>query len=45
MIIFKVIVTSYLFPNGNFSLDRLKKISESVGKDRLVVDIRFDFLN
>ncbi|KAF9009068.1 Phosphoribosylformimino-5-aminoimidazole carboxamide ribotide isomerase [Cyathus striatus] len=35
----KVIVTSYLFPGGQFSLDRLKLISSIVGKDRLVVDV------
>ncbi|KAF9462647.1 Phosphoribosylformimino-5-aminoimidazole carboxamide ribotide isomerase [Collybia nuda] len=35
----KVIVTSYLFPNAQFSLERLKKISSKVGKDRLVVDL------
>jgi len=36
----KVIVTSYLFPQGKFSLDRLKAVSGVVGKDRLVVDVR-----
>ncbi|KAG6900969.1 hypothetical protein C0993_004407 [Termitomyces sp. T159_Od127] len=36
----KVIVTSYLFPNAKFSLERLKKVSSVVGKDRLVVDVR-----
>ncbi|OSD04316.1 Phosphoribosylformimino-5-aminoimidazole carboxamide ribotide isomerase [Trametes coccinea BRFM310] len=35
----KVIVTSYLFPDGKFSLDRLKAVSNAVGKDRLVVDV------
>jgi len=35
----KVIVTSYLFPNGQFSLDHLKTICDMVGKDRLVVDV------
>ncbi|KAF9568903.1 Phosphoribosylformimino-5-aminoimidazole carboxamide ribotide isomerase [Agrocybe pediades] len=35
----KVIVTSYLFPHGKFALDRLKTISEIVGKDKLVVDV------
>ncbi|KAI0638253.1 Phosphoribosylformimino-5-aminoimidazole carboxamide ribotide isomerase [Trametes polyzona] len=35
----KVIVTSYLFPEGRFSLDRLKAVSAAVGKDRLVVDV------
>ena len=36
----KVIVTSYLFPNAKFSLDRLKDLSRKVGKERLVVDVR-----
>lgn len=36
----QVIVTSYLFPDGKFSLERLQKISSVVGKDRLVVDVR-----
>ncbi|KAL0579678.1 Enzyme that catalyzes the fourth step in the histidine pathway [Marasmius crinis-equi] len=35
----KVIVTSYLFPSGRFSLERLKAVSSAVGKDRLVVDV------
>ncbi|EPX71533.1 1-(5-phosphoribosyl)-5-[(5-phosphoribosylamino) methylideneamino]imidazole-4-carboxamide isomerase [Schizosaccharomyces octosporus yFS286] len=35
----KVIVTSWLFPNGQFDLERLKTISDLVGKDRLVVDV------
>ncbi|KIK68167.1 hypothetical protein GYMLUDRAFT_155190 [Collybiopsis luxurians FD-317 M1] len=35
----KVIVTSFLFPNCKFSLERLKTISTAVGKDRLVVDV------
>ncbi|PFH52722.1 hypothetical protein AMATHDRAFT_73857 [Amanita thiersii Skay4041] len=35
----KVIVTSYLFPNGEFSLERLIKISSIVGKDKLVIDV------
>ena len=33
-------MTSYLFPDAKFSLERLKKISAAVGKDRLVVDVR-----
>ena len=36
----KVIVTSYLFPDAKFSLGRLQKISSVIGKDRLVVDVR-----
>ncbi|WVO21879.1 phosphoribosylformimino-5-aminoimidazole carboxamide ribotide isomerase [Cryptococcus decagattii] len=35
----KVIVTSYLFPNGKFDEDRLKRLADQVGKDKLVVDI------
>ncbi|KZP33027.1 Phosphoribosylformimino-5-aminoimidazole carboxamide ribotide isomerase [Athelia psychrophila] len=35
----KVIVTSYLFPNAAFSLERLKSLASIVGKDRLVVDV------
>ncbi|PPQ98539.1 hypothetical protein CVT24_004030 [Panaeolus cyanescens] len=35
----KVIVTSFLFPNANFSLERLQALSNIVGKDRLVVDV------
>jgi hypothetical protein len=36
----QVIVTSYLFPEQKFSLQRLQTISSLVGKERLVVDIR-----
>ncbi|EJD48392.1 1--5-imidazole-4-carboxamide isomerase [Auricularia subglabra TFB-10046 SS5] len=35
----KVIVTSYLFPDAQFSLDRLQGLSALVGKGRLVVDV------
>ncbi|KAF9515212.1 hypothetical protein BS47DRAFT_1391748 [Hydnum rufescens UP504] len=35
----KVIVTSYLFPSGKFSLDRLRDLSQKVGRERLVVDV------
>ncbi|KAF9586545.1 Enzyme that catalyzes the fourth step in the histidine pathway [Lunasporangiospora selenospora] len=35
----KVIVTSYLFPGAKFSLERLKAVSNIVGKDKLVVDV------
>jgi len=34
-----VIVTSYIFPSGKFSLERLKAISGEVGKDKLVIDL------
>ncbi|KAI0092633.1 hypothetical protein BDY19DRAFT_495700 [Irpex rosettiformis] len=35
----KVIVTSYLFPDAKFSLERLERISSRVGRDKLVVDV------
>ncbi|TFK43533.1 Phosphoribosylformimino-5-aminoimidazole carboxamide ribotide isomerase [Crucibulum laeve] len=35
----KVIVTSSLFPNAKFSLEKLKTISSAVGKERLVIDL------
>ncbi|KAH9834956.1 Phosphoribosylformimino-5-aminoimidazole carboxamide ribotide isomerase [Rhodofomes roseus] len=35
----KVIVTSHLFPDAKFSLERLQGISSLTGKDRLVVDV------
>lgn len=35
----KVIVTSYLFPDCRFSLERLRALEAAVGKERLVVDI------
>lgn len=35
----KVIVTSYLFPNARFSLERLRALSKLVGRDQLVVDV------
>ena len=34
-----VIVTSYLFQNGDLSLERLHAMTEAVGKDRLVIDL------
>jgi len=34
-----VIVTSYIFPNGKFSLERLKEVSHKIGKEHLVVDL------
>lgn len=37
----KVIVTSYLFPSAKFSLERLQQLSQRVGKDKLVVDVRW----
>ncbi|KAJ2721764.1 Enzyme that catalyzes the fourth step in the histidine pathway [Coemansia sp. Benny D115] len=35
----KVIVTSWLFPQTQFSLGRLQQLSALVGRDRLVVDL------
>ncbi|GAA6049030.1 hypothetical protein JCM3770_005447 [Rhodotorula araucariae] len=35
----KVIVTSYLFPNAKFDEDRLRRLADKVGKERLVVDV------
>lgn len=37
----KVIVTSWLFPEAKFSLSRLQLLSNMIGKDNLVVDLRF----
>ncbi|ORX45134.1 Phosphoribosylformimino-5-aminoimidazole carboxamide ribotide isomerase [Piromyces finnis] len=35
----KVIVTSWLFPDTKFSEERLKQLSEKIGKDKIVVDV------
>lgn len=35
----KVIVTSWLFPGSVFSEERCKLLSETVGRDRLVIDL------
>ncbi len=34
-----VIVTSYLFENGELSFDRLKAMTKAVGKEHLVIDV------
>ena len=34
-----VIVTSYIFHNGRFDLERLEKLVAAVGKDRIVIDL------
>jgi len=34
-----VIVTSYLFPDGKFALDRLEGLENKVGREKLIVDI------
>ncbi|PWA01471.1 hypothetical protein BB558_002444 [Smittium angustum] len=36
----KVIVTSWLFTNNEFDIEKLKKLSSKIGKEHLVVDIR-----
>ena len=35
----KIIVTSWIFPENDFSIERLRQISNCVGGDRLVVDL------
>ena len=35
----QVIVTSWLFPSGEFSLERLQQLSSLVGKEQLVIDL------
>lgn len=35
----KVIITSYLFPDGKFSRENLEKVVKEVGKERLVIDL------
>lgn len=37
----QVIVTSWLFPEARFSMERLLAMEEAVGRERLVVDIRY----
>lgn len=39
-ITYKVIVTSYLFPDCKLSLERLQAVSSAVSKEKLVVDVR-----
>ena len=34
-----MIVTSYLFPDGKFALDRLEGLENKVGREKLIVDI------
>jgi phosphoribosylformimino-5-aminoimidazole carboxamide ribotide isomerase len=34
-----VIITSYIFPEGKFSLEKLKTISNEVNKNKLVIDL------
>ena len=35
----QVIVTSWLFPSGIFSLERLQQLSSLIGKEQLVIDL------
>jgi phosphoribosylformimino-5-aminoimidazole carboxamide ribotide isomerase len=35
-----VIITSYVFEDGQIQFDRLNEISSLVGKDKLVLDLR-----
>jgi phosphoribosylformimino-5-aminoimidazole carboxamide ribotide isomerase len=35
----KVIVTSYLFQDGKFQLERLRQLVEKIGKQQLVIDL------
>ncbi|KAJ3215442.1 Enzyme that catalyzes the fourth step in the histidine pathway, partial [Clydaea vesicula] len=35
----KVIITSFLFPNAIFDEERLRKITEAVGKQNIVIDL------
>lgn len=35
----KVIVTSWLFPSGEFSMERLHQLSSLIGKEQLVIDL------
>ena len=35
----KVIVTSWLFPDGAFSMDRVQTLASLVGRERLVIDL------
>ena len=34
-----IIVTSYLFAEGRFHLDRLERLKESIGRERLILDL------
>ena len=39
MLLFQVIVTSWLFPSGEFSMERLHQLSSLIGKEQLVIDL------
>ena len=34
-----VIVTSYLFPDGRFDIERLQAMTRAIGRKRLVIDL------
>lgn len=36
----KVIVTSWLFPDTRFDIDRLRRLTEHIGRQQLVIDLR-----
>lgn len=40
-----VIVTSYLFPNGELSMERLLKMKKAVGREHLVIDLSCKIVN
>ncbi|MCR5531504.1 MAG: phosphoribosylformimino-5-aminoimidazole carboxamide ribotide isomerase [Lachnospiraceae bacterium] len=40
-----VIVTSYLFPNGELSMERLLKMKNAVGREHLVIDLSCKMVN
>ncbi|KJE88394.1 phosphoribosylformimino-5-aminoimidazole carboxamide ribotide isomerase [Capsaspora owczarzaki ATCC 30864] len=35
----QVIVTSWLFPNAQLAIDRVKSLSQAIGRDKLVIDL------
>ena len=40
-----VIVTSYLFPDGELSMERLQKMCDTVGREHLVIDLSCKLVN
>jgi len=40
-----VIMTSYLFPDGELSFDRLREIRDTVGREHLVIDLSCKLVN
>lgn len=39
----KVIVTSYIFSDGKLQMDKLKKLTDAVGRERIVIDLSCRF--